>query len=1127
MSVLTTLTSMLAPRLEAATTYTQSITGSASEDTQYAVSTDADGNLVYTFIDGDSVATTVAADQATSAVYTVSITDASTPVVLQSGSDGTGTLTLSLSRDLGVDGNYQDRLVNVGDGTKLTINGDTVMNARSEDGVNVYGIYDDGGDIVFNGDLDITTYAANGGNASTTADDGWSRGIYNVGGGTITVNGDTTVKTSASGSDTNGIYNGSSSHLTFNGDVDVTATGNPPNDNVHGIYNDGTTSRLTVNGNVNITATSGGSTVFGIRNQGKMWVYGDLDVYASGPRSTYGISSWHKDSLLYVDGNVDVAVVNTDDYYPYGYPTAISNNEYYAGTMEFTGQVTASATGVGAAYGINNNKTIKLDSTSAVHEVSATTTSYGSAFGIYNSGTTDGGLTIAGSIDISASAASSGRAYGIANVGGTLTIGKDLSIVSRSTGSGTDSRASYGINNTSAGTLHVGGDTSIDVSTTKDIAMGIYNEGADATLDGGASIAVSSTGNSAFAVYNTADDSEDGSVGINADGGSDVTIDGNLAAVDLVDEGTSATTSIVLDTQGSYFRGNVLSADDAGLDTSGDARTGATWLTFSNGASWQPTGTGSITSDFGSGGLILASGGVLDMSAYWGSFSPGSVPEYSLRTLTIDSSTGDGTVTLEDGAKFLLLSDIAEGKADEIVFGSGISTFSATGTQSVGIVYDPVLDDTSWIDEAAIQVGKLIDAYSDITVIDASEAADGTASLASVAALESSWAGTYENDLIAFSYQPTLELSADGTKVLLTGIQIIGNGSGDSDGNADSGNTGDGSSDVGEGTSGDDSSGESAGSAIRPSETVLTAVDAADSTRRLWLHAANRARQHALRTLAGGVDAAGSGIWMEVSGGHAAVDMPLHSRSYAQNTQSLTLGFEHGFRLEHSELRVGTSFTRGRASADYRQGDGKLATTGVTAYTGLVGESGGYLWFAADVQRLSNDYRSIDSEGRRSSADLRTRGYRASLETGWTLHMDDAWSIVPQVSVSAGTLEGDRHRTSTGVEVRVDDADVTLARAGAVLQYVAGGQGGHARRVYLRAMGIRAWGDTTEVSASKDGGEIATGDGPRRRDGYELAAGASLSLMQSKMEIFAEAGRQRYTDADEGWTATAGLRLRW
>jgi outer membrane autotransporter protein len=1076
MSVLSVIAAMAVPKPAFSAEYTQTVTGDASVDSAYSTSTDASGRLVYAFADGDSIKT------ATSAVEDINgiKLEGSQPVVLQVG-DGSGVLNVSAQR--AAVGSWGTAFgIDLEGGSNLTVNGKTSVYARSDDATTTVNGQAQGGSAAlgvriyqaaatFNGDLSIETYTP-----------AYSQGLW-VYQGDVTVNGKTTILTQARGASTSGLYNsgGGRSSIVLNGDADITAYGMWPSDNVHGIYNDGINSRLRITGNLNLNATSNGSTVFGIRNQGVLEVDGDAYVSATGPRSALGIANTHRTARMYWHGNVVVEVNQGTNYTPFGLPTAISSIYGRASSMNFDKGVSATITAGAETYGINNNSILNFNSDSDTVYLRAHSNCDGCSV------------------------------YGISNWGGVITMQGGLDAEASGTGSG-----------------------------------------------------------KVLLINNMAVDGETGEININAAGKARVALVGDISTASLTNaSGTdyAGTTTINFTGDDAFLGGNVTGYVDPDSSDAITYRSGATWLRFADGASWKPTGTGNISADFGAGGLTLATGGIVDMSASWGSFAPGSVPSYSLRTLTINSSTGNGSVTLEDGAKFLLLSDIRNGAADKIVFGSGISSFNATGTQSIGIVYDPVLDDTSWINDAALQVGKWITALSEVDVVDASQAAGGTAKLAAIAGLESSWRQTYENDLIAFSYKPTLALSSDGSKVLLTGIQIIGNGggstgggstgggessggdggsgSGGESGGSDSGSGGSSGGDSGGSTGGGETGGGSSGGeessgggtgggsteggtdtpAIRPSETVLTAADAVDGLRSLWLRSADQTRAHAARVATARTDDVAS-AWVSVTGGRDRVDT-AYSRQYTQDVQAVSVGVEQGFLVgDSASLVLGASATQGRAQADYTRGDGKLRSTGLTAYAEVIGGQGAYLWGSIGGSRLRNQYRSLDSEGRRSAGTARADAVLATLEAGWPISIGDAWSLTPQISVSSGTMRGERHVTSTGVTVDVQDADVTQARAGASLARSFSGARTEGE-LYLKALRLQSFGDDVAITASKDGGEISTETGPERRGGYEFAAGASLSLRGSQLSAFAEAGRQRYTGVTGDWAVSAGVRYRW
>lgn len=1030
----------------AATEHTDPITGVAENDRAggsgnyvpgYDI-VDQHGTLHYRFAGGDSVAL----EGVDSNVLAMSITSGNPPVVLDVAG---GWLSLSASRpDSSVRG-VAVGLLN--DGNTVTVNGNTRISARARDadfggglGNGAHAVLARGGSTtVFNGATDLHAHTQ-----------GFARAVWVMGRSNVVFNGPTTILAESRGT-LDAVYNSDGGTITFNGDTNISALSIWPSDNAHAIYNDNVNTRLTVNGNLSLTTVARGSTAFGVRNQGRMEVFGAATVNVEGPRSTHGIANTHRSARMRWHGDVDVRVRSEgpeNGYVPFGNPSGLSNDRSPGAVMTFDGAVSVDVASEAETYGLASTGLIEFTSPTAPVSFTVASTSSCSAcnvYGIRNFGT----VNAAGGLTVSTSPSKSGAAYSIWSV-------------------------------------------PLDI--------------------------------------------QNASVTVNQAGGQRVQLDGDIAIATDPVNGNTGSVSVRFDTADSWLRGLV-----GGVQNDAGYSVGRADLTFSNGATWIPQGAGTLSNDFGTGTLSLRNGGGIDMAGYWGSFLPASVPSHTYRRLIVDSSnTGTGgTVALGDGAGFLLLSDIT-GKngpatADQIVFGSGIRNFSATGTQGVGIVYDPVLDDTSWINAAAIRDGISIPATSPIDIVDASAAAGGSATFSAVTGLNREWSGTYENDLVKFVYSPLVALSADRKKILLTGIAIHGaggSGSGGDDG------VGDGSADDG---SGDDGGGEDTGtgndtgidtgidigggaSGILPSETVQTAADAADSLVNLW----RISGQASLQRPRGQLRNAGSdqsNAWARVDAGELTANT-AYSRRYRQNHHGVAVGADRSFALGNASSSLGYSAGHVRSTARYAQGKGELTATTLGLYGSWNADSGAYLLLGASASSLENRYSARDSQGRNIGGRYRTEAGQVYAEGGYPFKLGNGYYIEPQLGLAAGTLSGSRHATANGVLINQDKLDTSYARAGVAVGRTLLGTRlqGHA---YARASALHYLGDNLDITASKDGGSIAPDTADRTGTGGEFTLGADVNLGSKRTGLFFEASAASGLEVKQHWGVQLGLRHSW
>jgi outer membrane autotransporter protein len=1058
------------PAAVQATDYKDTITGVADNDRAGGTGNynpgydivEQDSTLHYRFADGDSVAL----EGADGDVRAMSITSGNPPVVLDVAGDG----WLELSAIRGESSTVGSAVGILNDGNTVTVNGNTRISTNADDldfgmvrGSNAQGVLGRGrSTTVFNGATDI--------HARTQ---GFARAVWADRTSTIIFNGPTTILAESRGT-LDAVYS-FDGRITFNGDTTISALSIWPSDNAHAIYNDGVGSRMTVNGDLSLTTVAMGSTAFGVRNQGTMEVTGDTTVDVKGPRSTHGIASWHWRSRMTWNGDVDVRVRSEgpeNGYTPFGNPSGLKNDRSPGAVMTFNGAVNVDVASETETYGIVNSGLI--DFTSATAPVSFTVANVCSPPDHPNCADVD--------------------VYGIRNFG----------------------------------TVNVAG--GLTVSTTA----------------GG-------TG-AAYSIWSVPIDIQDASVTVNQAGGRRVQLDGDIATATETVNGNIGSVDVNFDTSDSWLRGLI-----GGHQTDAGYTVGKADLAFSNGAAWVPQGTGTLSNDFGSGSLTLGGKGAIDMAGYWGSFVPGAVPAHAYRRLMIDSSNSStgATVALADGAKFKLLSDIT-GKsgtatADQIVFGTGIKNFSAIGTQSVEIVYDPVLDDTSWVNAAAIRDGKSIAATSPIDIVDASAAAGGTATFSAAAGVNGQWSGTYENALVQFTYVPQVALTADRKKIVLTGINIVGTGSTGGTGTDPGTNPGTGTgtdpgtnpgtgtgtdpgtnpgtgtgtdpgTNPGTGTGTGNETGTDTGAGILPSQTVLTAADAADSVLNLWKISGQTSLQH-LRNQMREADADQSNVWAKATTGELTA-RTAYSRRYRQDYSSVTVGADRSFVLDSASGSLGFTAGKIRSTADYAQGRGDLTGTTLGLYGQWSADNGTYVLLGANASSLKNRYRTSDSEGRAIAGEYRTQAGQLYVEGGRTFKLANAYYIEPQLALSASAISANRHSTSNGVHIDQDKLDTSFARAGVTFGKVLQGQRLNGN-VYARASALHYLGDNVDITASRDGGSIVPESLDREGTQGELLVGGDMVLGNGRTGLFLEAAGTTGAETKQHWTVQAGFRHSW
>jgi outer membrane autotransporter protein len=786
------------------------------------------------------------------------------------------------------------------------------------------------------------------------------------------------------------------------------------------------------------------------------------------------------------------------------------------GNLRINGNATITATGPRSAYGIDNRHRTARTYVGGDLTVSVVNTTgytpYGNPVGVSNTYGIYDYLTVGGAANISVTAATGAAAVTSNGMTSFTNTGKVVTLRTSATCASCD-------------------------------VYGAWSAGGVLTFAGGLDVAETTSGTGhRYAIWNVAQNAVDATVNVNQNNNQPVNIDGDVLTGNVTDATTGTvykgTTALNLDTSTSYLKGLVL----------GYTQTGSAKLSFTNGASWMPTGTGTLATDFGTGNLVIGSGSAIDMAGSWGAFSVGSVPSHSLRTLQVDStSSGGASVSLSDGAVFTLLSDVRNGQADKVVFGGGIKAFSTQGTQNIRIAYDPVLDDTSWVNATAMQKGVTIAASSPIVIVDASAAANGTASFLGAAGLTSQWGTTYQNALVRYSYVPVVSLSADHKQILLTGIDILGSGgssttgtstptSSGSSGTSTSTSTGTSTTQSGSSAIGTTSTGSSAttppvtstvnfaaqgSDAVAPSTGVLVAADAAFALANVWQIDDQAVSRRSESARLGQVSGA-SGAWMDTDTGDFT-GQTGDGRSYRQRRTNVSIGAERLSEFDGAQNALGLVYTHTDSHASLQDGSADLRGDSIGVYDSWNSRHGVFADATVRVGQLRDSYTSTDAFGS-TSGHYRPLAASVSARAGWRYRDEGGGYIEPQVQAAYGSIGSSSYVASDQVHFDVSRNRTFLTRAGVLIGQTFAPVAAVTGDMYLRVSGVHTVGSRTNLTASLDGGSVPVSLPSRHGTAGEVAVGAHIALA-GRWSVFAEAGQVSKSDAVAGgWRASAGVR---
>ena len=242
---------------------------------------------------------------------------------------------------------------------------------------------------------------------------------------------------------------------------------------------------------------------------------------------------------------------------------------------------------------------------------------------------------------------------------------------------------------------------------------------------------------------------------------------------------------------------------------------------------------------------------------------------------------------------------------------------------------------------------------------------------------------------------------------------------------------------------------------------------------------------------------------IDISGGGAQAGFDLLSRASLTGTWTVTATAQFG---------------QAGASATTRWGSGKLDAQGhgLGAIFNWQGYSGAYLDFQAQYNRISTDFTASDesnlADGHRAKAAL------ASIEFGANIDVAPGFSLVPQLQISRGLVDGGELRTPAGLEAKFGTDSSFIGRLGVAAELSRGAVSG---RLTGNLIGNAADAPDTHFGDVSIAGEKSTL--------VEIGFGASLEAGEHTT-LFLDGSYDSAVgggDSEEGYRVNAGARWAW
>ncbi|MEN3931296.1 autotransporter outer membrane beta-barrel domain-containing protein [Microvirga sp. W0021] len=236
--------------------------------------------------------------------------------------------------------------------------------------------------------------------------------------------------------------------------------------------------------------------------------------------------------------------------------------------------------------------------------------------------------------------------------------------------------------------------------------------------------------------------------------------------------------------------------------------------------------------------------------------------------------------------------------------------------------------------------------------------------------------------------------------------------------------------------------------------------------------------------------------------------------------------------VDGSLLVSGVSFSYGNANAKIKSstGYGKIDTESYSLGTSLtwygknglyVDAQGQYTWFNSDL--------SSTTTGSKMVKDNSGYGYVLSVEAGWRYHLNENFSLIPQIQLVYSDVGFSSFRDVYGSHVKLGSSDSFKARLGLAMDYEASWKAEDNTRSRAHVYGIANLNNEFRGRSRVSVSDIAfhTQD---ERLWAEIGVGGSYNWNDDKYSIYANANLGSSTKNfgdDYSFSGMAGYRMKW
>ena len=262
----------------------------------------------------------------------------------------------------------------------------------------------------------------------------------------------------------------------------------------------------------------------------------------------------------------------------------------------------------------------------------------------------------------------------------------------------------------------------------------------------------------------------------------------------------------------------------------------------------------------------------------------------------------------------------------------------------------------------------------------------------------------------------------------------------------------------------------------------------------------------------------GAGVWARTTSGQMESD----KNGYFKNDYTMIqAGVDKSETTAIGTWTTGFAIHRTEGKADFRNGDGKNESTGISLYKSWFGNDSQYLDLVGKFSHLKNEYKSYNVKNEKMEANYHTNAGTLSLEYGKRL-AKEKWYAQPHAQMTYTWIDGKNYNTSSNIRAEQKDINSLIGKVGIYAGY------DFERSSHFVKAGVlhEFMGDYGVTIKGADASVTKNVDG---KDSWvEIGIGGDIKVGKTNsMNVYYELEKTFGGDFEINWQATLGMRYKF